>query len=91
MGIYRQPPPVTQSAGRVASTPPLPHVPIATKGSEPPPIGPLTVTELSKLIRAWPLALEPRLHWRNFVLVKSLPITKGSEPPPIGQIGRAHV
>ena len=81
MGIYRQPPPVTQSAGRVASTPPVPHVPIPTKGSEPPPIPALSVTELMKLIRAWPLPLEPRLHWRDFTLIKRIPITKGDEPP----------
>lgn len=78
MGIFYNPPP---PAGRTAVTPPEPHVPIGTQGSQPPRY--TTVLMLAVVLASWPQDLEPRLQRPNEQRVKIAPLTftYGQQPP----------
>jgi hypothetical protein len=80
MGIfYNAPPPPTASN---AGTPPEPHVPIATRGSQPPRY--TTALMLVAVLASWPQDLEPRLQRPNDLQrtkIAPLTLTYGQQPP----------
>jgi hypothetical protein len=79
MGIFYNPPqpPTASNAG----TPPEPHVPIGTQGSQPPRYS--TVLMMTAVLASWPADLEPRLHQQNTQQNKIAPLTLayGQQPP----------
>jgi hypothetical protein len=81
MGIFYNPPqpPTANNAG----TPPEPHVPIGTQGSQPPRYS--TVLMMTAVLASWPADLEPRLQAPNNQQNKIAPLTLayGSQPAPI--------
>lgn len=83
MGIYYNPPP---PAGRTLVTPPEPHVPIGTQGSQPPRY--TTAVMLVAVLASWPQSLEPRLTRPNEQQQKIAPLTLtyGQQPNPQGPI-----
>jgi len=78
MGIFYNPPP---PAGRTAVTPPEPHVPVGTQGSQPPRF--TTALMLAAVLASWPQDLEPRLARPNDQRQKIAPLTLsyGQQPP----------
>jgi hypothetical protein len=79
MGIFYNPPqpPTANNAG----TPPEPHAPIGTQGSQPPRYS--TVLMMAAVLASWPADLEPRLHQQNAQQNKIAPLTLtyGQQPP----------
>jgi hypothetical protein len=92
MGIFYNPPqpPTASNAG----TPPEPHAPIGTQGSQPPRYS--TVLMLTAVLASWPADLEPRLHQKNTQQNKIAPLTLtyGAQPtpqPPLSTVELAQI